>query len=200
MLPTGQGGGAQPPKGECISSPAGRLYGFRRQRRHKKWHPKGRRTSPAGTVSQPIGKPFNGQAKGLLWLTWRSYAGPPQYYITPEGGALNPPVRRQPITGRTLGAQGQRPGGAINPRPRKTTVGRLNGRPFYGQAKGQLRPTCTSYTGCAHQPSGLLESTAPVPILTAPPVTPGKQETGLPSRSSPSRYLPLPPLRAMMKE
>ena len=35
-------------------------------------------TSPAGTVSQPIGKPFNGQAKGLLWLTWRSYAGPPQ--------------------------------------------------------------------------------------------------------------------------
>ena len=76
-------------------------------------------TSPAGTVSQPIGKPFNGQAKGLLWLTWRSYAGPPQYYITPEGGALNPSGRRQPIPDRTLGAQGQRPGGAINPRPRK---------------------------------------------------------------------------------
>ena len=51
-------------------------------------------TSPAGTVSQPIGKPFNGQAKGLLWLTWRSYAGPPQYYIPPEGEALNLPVRR----------------------------------------------------------------------------------------------------------
>ena len=48
---------------------------------------KGRRTSPAGTVSQPIGKPFNGQAKGLLWLTWRSYAAPPQYFIPPEGGA-----------------------------------------------------------------------------------------------------------------
>ena len=71
-----------------------RLSGFRRQRRHKKWRPKGRRTSPVGTVSQPIGKPFNGQAKGLLWLTWRSYAGPPQYFIPPEGGALNPPVRR----------------------------------------------------------------------------------------------------------
>ena len=64
-------------------------------------------TSPAGTVSQPIGKPFNGQAKGLLWLTWRSYAGPPQYFIPPEGGALNPSGRRQPIPDRTLGAQGR---------------------------------------------------------------------------------------------
>ena len=32
----------QPPKGDCISTPAGRLYCFRRQRRHKKWRPKGR--------------------------------------------------------------------------------------------------------------------------------------------------------------
>ena len=64
-------------------------------------------TSPAGTVSQPIGKPFNGQAKGLLWLTWRSYAGPPQYFIPPEGGALNPSGRRQPVPDRTLGAQGR---------------------------------------------------------------------------------------------
>ena len=85
----------------------------------KKWRPKGRRTSPAGTVSQPIGKPFYGQAKGLLWLTWRSYAGPPQYYITPEGESPQPACKAKPITGRTLGAQGQRPGGAINPRPRK---------------------------------------------------------------------------------
>ena len=76
-------------------------------------------TSPAGTVSQPIGKPFNGQAKGLLWLTWRSYAGPPQYYIPPEGGALNPSGRRQPVPDRTLGAQGRRPGGAMNPQPRR---------------------------------------------------------------------------------
>ena len=63
-----------------------RLYGFRRQRQYKKWRQR-RRTSPAQ-----------------------------RYFIPPEGGALNPPVRRQPITGRTLGAQGQRPGGAINPR------------------------------------------------------------------------------------
>ena len=88
----------------------------------------------------------------------------------PRAEARSPSGRRQPVPDRTLGAQGQRPGGAINPRPRKTTVGRLNGRPFYGQAKGQLRPTCTSYAGCAHQPSGILESTAqvPVPIPTAP--------------------------------
>ena len=80
-------------------------------------------TSPAGTVSQPIGKPFNGQAKGLLWLTWRSYAGPPQYFITPEGGALNPSGRRQPVPDRTLAAQGRqarwlpqpsRPKGRVN--------------------------------------------------------------------------------------
>ena len=42
-----------------------------------------------------------------------------RYYITPEGGALNPSGRRQPVPDRTLGAQGQGPGGAINPRPRK---------------------------------------------------------------------------------
>ena len=62
--------------------------------------------------------------------------------------------RTEPLAPRAV-----RPGGAINPRPRKTTVGRLNGRPFYEQAKGQLRPTCTSYAGCAHQPSGIQVST-----------------------------------------
>ena len=76
-------------------------------------------TSPAGTVSQPIGKPFNGQAKGLLWLTWRSYAGPPQSIYLPRAKARSPSGRRQPVPDRTLGAQGQRPGGAINPHARK---------------------------------------------------------------------------------
>ena len=85
----GKGGGASHQRGIAFPRPSGRLYGFRRQRRYKKWRRR-RHTSPAQ-----------------------------RYYITPEGGALNPPVRRQPITGRTLGAQGQRPGGAINPRPRK---------------------------------------------------------------------------------
>ena len=50
----------QPPKGDCISSPAGRLYGFRRQRRYKKWRRR-RRTSPAQ-----------------------------RYYITPEGESPQP--------------------------------------------------------------------------------------------------------------
>ena len=153
-----------------------RLSGFRRHRRHKKWRPKGRRTPPAGTVSQPIGKPFNGQAKGLLWLTWRSYAGPPQYFIPPEGGALNPSGRRQPIPDRTLGAQGRQARRRHQPSRQKTTVGRLNGRPFYGQAKGQLRPTCTSYAGCAHQPTGILVSTVPIPTL--PVFLPGFSASG----------------------
>ena len=57
---------------------------------------------------------------GIKMAPERALTSPAQrYYIPPEGGALNPPVRRQPITGRTLGAQGQRPGGAINPHARK---------------------------------------------------------------------------------
>ena len=118
---------AKPPKGEspsptgrlaCFPTPAGRLYGFSRQRRHKKWRRR-RRTSPVGTVSQPIGKPFNGQAKGLLWLTWRSYAGPPQYFIPPEGGALNPPVRRSRSQAEPWQPRAERPGGWLNPHARK---------------------------------------------------------------------------------
>ena len=99
----------------------------------KNWRRR-RRTSPVGTVSQPIGKPFNGQAKGLLWLTWRSYAGPPQYFIPPEGGALNLPVRRQPI----IGAQDHRPGGAINPHARKgvSTFGNTAFRRFFTKTHG----------------------------------------------------------------
>ena len=37
-----------------------------------------------------------------------------RYYITPEGESPQPACKAKPITGRTLGAQGQRPGGAIN--------------------------------------------------------------------------------------
>ena len=39
-----------------------------------------------------------------------------RYYITPEGESPQPACKAKPITGRTLGAQGQRTGGAINPR------------------------------------------------------------------------------------
>ena len=136
----GKGGGASHQRGDAFPTPAGRLYGFSRQRRHKKWRRR-RRTSPAGTVSQPIGKPLNGQAKGLLWLTWRSHAGPPQYYITPEGGALNPPVRRS----------------------------RSQAEPWQPRAKGPAAgSTLTPVRAC--QPSGIQASTAPipVPVPTAP--------------------------------
>ena len=42
-----------------------------------------------------------------------------RYYITPEGESPQPACKAKPITGRTLAAQGQRPGGAINPHARK---------------------------------------------------------------------------------
>ena len=76
-------------------------------------------TSPAGTVSQPIGKPFNGQAKGLLWLTWKSYAGPPQYYITTLGGALNLSGRRSRSRTEPWQPRAERPGGWLNPHAHK---------------------------------------------------------------------------------
>ena len=85
-------------------------------------------------------------------------------FITPEGASPEPACKAKPITGRTLPAQGVSPAAGSTLAPRKTTVGRLNGRPFYGQAKGQLRPTCTSYAGCAHQPSGIQLSAAHVAL------------------------------------
>ena len=86
-----------------------------------------------GQPTKPIGKPFNGQAKGLFWLTWRSYAGPPQYYITPEGESP------QPVREASAGP-GQNPG---SPGPKG---------PAAGSALTPVR---------ACQPSGILESTAP---------------------------------------
>ena len=113
------------------------------------------RLLPSSGVGQPtIGRPFYGQAKGLLspagrqpfersevglfsdgrkpgYMVFAAKGGiknsaegrctsPAQrYYITPEGGSPQPACKAKPITGRTLGAQGQRPGGAINPHARK---------------------------------------------------------------------------------
>ena len=125
-----------------FSSGEARLSSFRHQRRHKKMAPERAPTSPAGTVSQPIGKPFNGQAKGLLWLTWRSYAGPPQYFIPPEGESPQPACKASADHRQNPGSPGP---------------------------KGPAAPsTLTPVRAC--QPSGILESTAlvPVPIPTAP--------------------------------
>ena len=55
----------------------GRLYGFRRQRQHKKWRPKGRRASPAQ-----------------------------QYYITPEGESPQPVREASAGPGQNPGSPG----------------------------------------------------------------------------------------------
>ena len=168
----------QPPKGECISSPVRAVVKVF----HKRAPSINVRRPPQPSAAKPLSNlrtlgaiaPSNFRTlKPHGGLSIRRRTSPAQrYYITPEGESPQPACKAKPITGRILGAQGQRPGGAINPRPRKTTVGRLNGRPFYEQAKGQLRPTCTSYAGCAHQPSGILESTAPIPIQIPTPTAP----------------------------
>ena len=85
-----EGGGASHQRVNAFPTPAGRLYGFSRQRRHKKWRPKGRHTFPAE-----------------------------RYYIPPEGESPQPACKAKPITGRTLAAQGQRPGGWLNPHARQ---------------------------------------------------------------------------------
>ncbi len=77
----------QPPKGECISSPAGRLYGF----------PTGE--SPVVKVLYKTGAFYNLKAP----------TSPAQrYYITPEGESPQPACKAKPITGRTLTAQGRK--------------------------------------------------------------------------------------------
>ena len=57
-------------------------------------------------------------AKGGIkkWRRKRRTSPVERYFIPSEGGALNPSGRRQPVPDRTFGAQGQRHGGAINPR------------------------------------------------------------------------------------
>ena len=73
-----------------MSSPAGRLYGFPAAKG-------GIKNGAEGAVPR--------QRSDTIYL--------------PRARALNPSGRRQPVPDRTLGAQGQRPGGAINPHARK---------------------------------------------------------------------------------
>ena len=80
-----------------------RLYDFRHQRRYKKWRPKGRHTFPAERC-----------------------------YIPPEGGALNPPVRRSRSQAEPWQPRAERPGGWLNPHARKgvSTFGNTAPRRF----------------------------------------------------------------------
>ena len=123
-------------------------------------------TSPAGTVSQPIGKPFNGQAKGLLWLTWRSYAGPPQYYIPPEGEALNLPVRRSRSQAEPWQPRAVRPGGAINPRPQG-----VNLREYSFPPNPSQRPITSNV---AHSKKALTLSISAFSVNQQLPILPGR--------------------------
>ncbi len=139
-FPTGRkGGGANHQRGIAFPTPAGRLYGFRRQRRYKKWRRR-RRTSPVGTVSQPIGKPFNGQAKGLLWLTWRSYAGPPQYYIPPEGGSPEPVREASAGPGQNPWRPGPKARRRHQPSPAKAGVNLREYRKAPPRSRSRSRP------------------------------------------------------------
>ena len=65
---------------------------------------------PPITVSRQKGRPFYGQAKGELRLTWRSYAGPPQHtYSSPRSGDTATFSGQRPLSNlRTLKTFGQK--------------------------------------------------------------------------------------------
>ena len=66
-----------------------------------------------------------------------------RYYIPPEGESPQPACKAKPITGRTLAAQGQRPGGWLNPHARKGVstygnTGKHRSGPDPNRAEGAL--------------------------------------------------------------
>ena len=63
----------------------------------------------------------------------------------PRAKALNPSGRRQPVPDRTLGAQGLRPGGAINPRGEAAST-------FGNTGKHRPGPDPDRATGAHHHP------------------------------------------------
>ena len=85
-----------------------RLYGFRRQRRYKKWRRR-RRTSPAQ-----------------------------RYYIPPEGGALNPPVRRSRSQAEPWQPRAERPGGWLNPRGEAASTFGNTGKHRHGPSSAPI--------------------------------------------------------------
>ena len=69
-----------------------------------------------GAFPTPAGRLYGFIQTGAFYNLEAPTSPAQRYYIPSEGGALNPSGRRQPVPDRTLGAQGLRPGGAINPR------------------------------------------------------------------------------------
>ena len=53
-------------------------------------------TTAADNGQPTKGRPFYGQAKGQLWLTWRSYAGPPQHIKLIAEGDTTPSEPSEP--------------------------------------------------------------------------------------------------------
>ena len=97
-----------------------------------------------------------------------------RYYITPEGGALNPSGRRQPVPDRTLGAQGQRPGGAINPRGEAASTFGNTGKHLPADwylSRDDSLSACTEILRFAQDdccPAGLPDPRSRSPIPAAP--------------------------------
>ena len=98
-----------------------------------------------------------------------------RYYIPPEGESPQPACKAKPITGRTLGAQGQRPGGAINPHARKGVstcgnTGKHRPADWYLSRDDSLS-ACTEILRFAQDdccPAGLPDPRSRSPIPAAP--------------------------------
>ena len=115
-------------------------------------------------------------AKGSIkkWRRRRRTSPAQRYYITPEGGALNPSGRRQPVPDRTLGAQGQRPGGAINPRGEAASTFGNTGKHLPADwylSRDDSLSACTEILRFAQDdccPAGLPDPRSRSPIPAAP--------------------------------
>ena len=125
-------------------------------------------------------------AKGGIkkWRRRRRTSPVERYFIPPEGGALKPSGRRQPVPDRTLGAQGQRPGGAINPHARKGVstfgnTGKHRYDPQHPLRSDRLMSLCSreygpesSVGGQRIADAGQQPQTPPAQDLTISPITP----------------------------
>ena len=95
---------------------------------------------PPQSVSRLKGRPFYGQAMGQLRLTWRSYAGPPQYYITPWAGRPS----TSPKGGADPGLNPWRPGPKARRRHQPSRRSRVNLREYRQAPIPPQKPTASS--------------------------------------------------------
>ena len=112
---------------------------------------------------------------GIKKAPERALTSPAQrYYIPPEGESPQPACKAKPIPDRTLGAQGQRPGGAINPRGEAaSTFGNIGKHCLSpDRAEGTIdsaAPFCGEISPLRFAPVEMTMGRPPsVPIPTAP--------------------------------